>query len=501
MNQTKECYEKLIKKNKEIVLYQTIQMLLGFDQETLMPKGGTLLRAEQNALIEKQVFDAMNSTEFKRLIGDCNKLDKKTLSHEQIATIREINRDYEQKTKLSSDLVQEFVKASSIALEKWREAKEKSDFSIFQESLEKNVELCRQKAEMLGYKNHPYDALLNIYEPNITVEKLDKIFSGLKPDLISLAKKITPKSNKINQKLLNGTFSNEKQMILSKEIIKLMGLKNEKSYLSESAHPMCLALYPNDVRLTTKFHKDDLLKSYFAVIHETGHALYEANMKIESFGTPLAQAASYAIHESQSRFYETFIGQSRAFCNLSLTLFQKHFPELINVNQNDFYKYINRVSPSKIRIFADEITYNLHIILRYEIEKKLIEGSLEVKDLPKEFNRLMLEYFNVKITDDSEGCLQDIHWSLSYFGYFPTYALGNLYAGSLFESFVEKNPDYEEKISSQNLTFIQEFLTDKIHIYGREYEPIDLIEKATNKTFSEKPYLNYLREKYNTLFD
>ena len=378
MNKTQEYYKKLLNKNKNIILYQSIQMLLGFDQETLMPQKGEPLRADQNALLEKQVFDLMNSCEFKELINKCNNLDMKELNHEQIANIREINRDFKQKTKLSSELVQEFVRSSSHALEKWRQAKKESDFSIFEKALEKNVELCQKKAKMLGYVDHPYDALLDIYEPNMTVEKLDTLFSALKPTLIKLTKKITPKSQVINHDILQGSFTKTKQMALSQEIIKLLGLKSDKSCLGESSHPMCLALYPNDVRLTTKFHTDDLLKSYFAVIHETGHGLYEANLNIDHFGTPLAQPASYGVHESQSRFYETFIGQSKPFCNLTLRLFQKYFPKLNNVNEHDFYKYINRVSPTNIRIFADEITYNLHIILRYEIEKKLIEGSHEV---------------------------------------------------------------------------------------------------------------------------
>jgi carboxypeptidase Taq len=501
MNETKECYTKLLEKHKDIVLYQSIQMLLGFDQETLMPKKGESLRSEQNALLEKRVFEEMSSDSYSNLLKQCQALDKDSLTDQQNAIIREITRDYEQKTKLSSDIVQELVKASSLALEKWRKAKQANDFSIFQEALEKNITLCQEKAEMLGYKDHPYDALLDIYEPNITTKKLDKIFDGLKKALIPLIKKVTPLSQKCNQTILDGTFNREKQMALSKEIIESMGLDNDRSYLSESSHPMCLALYPNDVRLTTKFHDDDLLKSYFAVIHETGHGLYEANMKLENFGTPLAQAASYGIHESQSRFYETFIGQSTPFCKITLKLFKKHFDELKGVKDDDFYKYVNRVAPTKIRIFADEITYNLHIIVRYEIEKKLIEGSLKAKDLPHEFNRLMLEYFGIKITKDSQGCLQDIHWSLSYFGYFPSYSLGNIYAGSLFETFKEENPGWKEKIENHELSFIRKFLTDKVHQYGREYEPIDLIEKACKKPFSEAPYLNYLRDKYETLFD
>jgi carboxypeptidase Taq len=276
-----------------------------------------------------------------------------------------------------------------------------------------------------------------------------------------------------------------------------MGLSNEVHELSHTAHPFCTAFYPNDVRLTTHYNEENLLGAFLATMHEGGHGLYEANLPLDYFGTPLAEASSHGIHESQSRIWETCIGHSKPFWNHYYPKLKEIFQtELEGIPVKDFYAYVNFVKPSFIRIFSDEVTYNLHICLRYEIEKGLIEGKLKAKEVPEMWNHLMKELLGITPKTDKEGCLQDIHWSLGLVGYFPSYTLGNLYAGALFQNLKKENPNFHQKVESGEFEFITNYLKTKVHQYGREFSPKELIEKATKEPFTTKPYINYLNQKY-----
>lgn len=476
--------------------------LLEWDQETYMPSQGIELRAEQNKLINELIHKIKTGNKFAKLLSELIDMEQGTilandLSFEQKAALKELRRDFLHEKKLNISFIKKFTEATTTGLDVWKKAKSQDSFKTFLPYLNKIVTLTRKKADLLGYKDHPYNALLDLFEPEITVAKIDGIFNPLKKQLVSLLQKIQSKQKKIDPSLLKGHFPIDKQKALSHEVIDDMGLTKANYNLSETAHPFCLSLSPADIRMTTHFYEDDFTNAFFATVHECGHALYEHNLPLEHFGTPLAEPASFGIHESQSRIWETFIGQSKPFWHHYFPKLQKYFPDAYSkASLESFYDAINEVKPSFIRIFADEVTYNLHIIIRYELEKDLLQGTLAVKDLPEAWNSKMQNYLGITPKNFKEGCLQDIHWSLGLFGYFPSYTLGNLYAGALHFHLNKTYPDFHKRISSGDLKFITAYLKDKIHKHGRCYPPLELIEKATDSKFSPEPYLSYLELKY-----
>lgn len=470
-----------------------------------MPKGGIDLKGEQEQLLSELVHKQKTSTQYKKLLGSLINLETgkvllDDLKPNEKASLRELRRDLLQEDRLTAAFVKKFAQTTIDSLESWKKAKANNNFRSFSPHLTKVVKLLKKKATLLGYEKHPYDALLDLYEPGITVEKLDALFIPLKEKLIALLHKIQSQSpaKRGDPTILNGHYPTHAQKEFCQNIVSQMQLSRDNSVLSETAHPFCQSLNPDDIRLTTFYDEKNLMKGLFATIHETGHGLYEHHLPKEHFGTPLAQAASFGIHESQSRVWETFIGQSRPFWNHLHPQLKKAFPDIYNnLSIEDCYKAINFVGPSMIRIFADEVTYNLHIILRYEIEKGLMDETIQVKDIPKIWNTKMQESFGITPKTAAEGCLQDIHWSLGYIGYFPSYCLGNLYAGALFEKLLKTTSNWESQIASGNFTFINTFMREKIHKHGRQFEPLELIEKATGSPFSIPPYLNYLTTKYS----
>ncbi len=500
-------YAKLHQISKNAAVLNAVQQLLDWDQETYMPSDAIGLRSLQNELLASLVHKQRTGPAFAKALAKLVDLSSgalldTSLSPPQIAAVREWRRDYLQDKKLPASFVKTFAKTTSNATHAWAKAKKSGKFREFSPFLEKIVKLCRKKADLLGYKDHPYDALLDIYEPDMTVSYLNPLFDRLKTSLTQLLKAISARPAPDQSFLYgNDSFSKEKQLEFSHVLLKAMGFDPKTSRLDQTMHPFCAMLHPTDTRMTTHLDTNYVMSNIFSVIHEGGHGLYGLGFKEENFGSPLAQSISLGYDESQSRLWETRIGRSLSFWQHFLPLLKQVFPEKLSaVSLDAFYRAINLVKASLIRVEADEVTYSLHVIVRFEIEKALLEGSLRVKDLPEVWNAKMQEYLGVVPKTNSEGCLQDIHWAMGGLGYFPTYTLGNLYASQIFATFEKSHTDWQAKVAKGELGFIREWLHQNIHQYGKQYTAAEMIMRISGQPLSEKPFVAYLEHKYKHLY-
>lgn len=498
-------FQKLFDHSKHIHILQGVSSLLGWDQETYMPPAAAEIRGEQlktlAGLVHKERVSKKLSTPLKKLIDlKTGKILVDGLSSSQTAALREWRRDYLQDTALPQKFVEDFAKLTSQSLLAWRTARHDNTFSLFAPYLERIVAMSRKRADLLGYNDHPYDALLDQYEPEMTTKQVQTLFTQLRSTLTPLLKKIVS-SKQVNDRFLFGSWETDKQISFSHRLLEAMGYEKDKGRLDISTHPFSSAYHPTDSRITTRIHESSLMSNISAIMHEGGHGLYEMGLPIGTYGTPLAEPRSLGIHESQSRWWETRIGLTKPFWIYFLPLLKETFKgKLDSISLNEFYKAINKVEPSFIRVEADELTYPLHIILRFELEKDLIEGSLQVQDVPDAWNAKMEDYLGITPSSNKDGCLQDIHWSMGGIGYFPTYTLGNLYAAHLFEAFAKQHPDWETKVASGDLLFVKSWLHENIYQHGKRYTVHDLLKKATGKPFSADPYLHYLKKKYTEIY-
>lgn len=498
-------YKKLFQQSQKIEHLQGIMQLLDWDQETYMPEGAAESRSEQiktlAGLIHKEKVCSALSKPLSNLIDlKTGKIKAKDLKTRQQHALREYRRDYLIETALPKKFVEDFAKLSSQSMTVWREARKANDFKAFAPYLKKVIDANLKKAEYIGFEHHPYDALLDLYEPGMTEKKTSAVFNPLKKGITDLLKKIKA-APKIDDKALYGQFSEEKQLEISKSLLKTIGYDFKHGRLDLSTHPFSTAPHPTDSRITTRLDPKYVFSCISTVLHEAGHSLYSMGLPMEEFGSPLGQAISMGIHESQSRFWETRIGQSLPFIQFILPLLQEEFPkQLHHLDPKSCYRMVNRVEPSFIRVEADEVTYPLHVILRFELEKALIEGSLKVGDVPHAWNEKMKELLGICPKTDAEGCLQDVHWSMGAFGYFPTYALGNLYAAQIFTLFSKSHPDWEKRVAKGKFDFIKDFLHQNVYQWGREYQSVDLIKKITGRPFSSDDYLEYLNTKYKAIY-
>lgn len=502
MSRVHDDYQTLLKQGREIRLLSSLSMLLEWDQETYMPKGGLDFRSQQIELVSSLAHREKTSDSFKEKLSKLidlktGKVKTEELDQRKQAALREWRREFLIETKLPNEFVKTFAKTTSKATSAWSEAKSNNTFETFLPHLEQIIPLAKQKADYIGYKDHPYDALLDLYEEGMTTKKLDSLFAELKPFLTDLTQKLS-KKKRVDTAFLSANFPKEKQVEFNRFLLDEMGVDSHNARLDFSEHPFCLGLHPHDVRLTTHTSAWSFFKSISAVMHEGGHALYELGLPAEDLGSPLGDYCSIGIHESQSRWWETYIGQGLPFWKFAFPKLKETFPDqLASIDLDHFYQAINIVEPSLIRIFADEVTYILHIILRYEIEKDLLEGTINPSDLPTVWNKKMSDSFSITPDTDSEGCLQDIHWACGLIAYFPTYALGNIYSGQVFETFKKTFPDWEAKIAGGDLKFMRQFLLEKIHSRGRELPALELIEQVSHSPLSPKPYMTYLEGKYS----
>ena len=494
-------YQLFIEKVKEIHKIGAIQGHLGWDQETIMPPKGAKARSEILSWLAKEQHARVTDSDFGEMITQLEK--SSDLDENQLANVREMRRRYDKAFKLPSDFVANYALARSQALVAWQEARAASDFTMFQPHLEKLVEMTNQKIDYYGIETTRYDVLLDEYEFGMKVSDYDPLFAGLKSRLVPLlqnimeAKKINPDPTLPN----DVTFPVEAQTEFCKLVSNAMGFDFEAGRMDASTHPFSAGLWPGDTRFTTRFDEQDPFSCLYAVMHETGHALYEQGLDANHSFTPRGDAVSLGVHESQSRFWENQIGRTPAFWKVVLPWFKQQFPNAPKWSPDELNKIANCVEPGFIRVEADEVTYNLHIMLRYELEKKIFNENLSVKDIPSTWNHMFKEWFGIEVTEDRMGCLQDIHWSMGAFGYFPTYTLGNLYAAQLLEAMSQEIGDVDAIIETGDWSPMLDWLRPKIHLQGSKLTPSDLIEQATGVPPTPQPFIDYVESKYSKLYN
>jgi len=482
----------------EIMRLHYIQALLGWDQEVnMMEYKGLEGRSKQVSLIEKLIHQRVTSEKVGRLIKEAEKLD---LNEIESAMLREITREYNLAIKLPEKLVTEIAETSILAAKEWREARAKSDFSIFQKLLEKTVELQKEKAEKLGTHPDLYSTLIDLYEPGATYDWIANIFNPIKPKLIDFVKKLNSSSDKPDGSIFKKHYDEDKQFELSSKIIKKLNFDFGYGRQDKVTHPFTTSLASMDVRITTRTTEPfpDCITS---TIHEYGHAIYEMGIKKELHDTILCTGTSMGIHESQSRMWENIVGRSKEFWMYWYPTFQEYFPEnLKDVPMEEFHRAINIVRPSFIRVNADEVTYGLHIILRFEIEKDLIEGKIQVSELPEIWNSKFEELLGIVPPNDAQGVLQDVHWSGGSIGYFPTYFLGNLYGTQIYAKALEKMPNLPDDYKKGEFSNLLSYLKENIHQYGSIYRANDLIKRVTGEDLNSDYFLKYIEEKFKLIY-
>lgn len=485
----------------EVMDLQAAAALLSWDQQTYMPPAGAEERSEQLATLSRLIHLKSTAPEVGQLIEDLLPYAE-TLppDSDDARLIRKAKRAYDKQTKVPADLVAEFTQVTTLAQEAWVQARAEANFAHFRPHLEKIVELRRAYAACFAPYDHVYDPLLDDFEPGMKTAEVQAIFNALRPRQVELVRQITARPQ-VEDGFLFLRYSEKKQWDFGVEVITRFGYDWKAGRQDRSAHPFTTAFGLGDVRITTRIHPRNLTSGLFSTMHECGHALYHQGIGRNLRRTLLADGASMAVHESQSRMWENLVGRSRPFWQFAYPRLQALFPrQLGNVSLEAFYKAINKVKPSFIRVEADEATYNLHIMLRLELEIALAEGSLEVKDLPEAWNARMQEYLGIVPPDDRLGVLQDVHWSAGLIGYFPTYALGNLVSAQLWEVIHRDLPDLESRIARGEFADLLAWLREKIHRHGAKFEPQDLIQRVTGSPITPEPYLRYLTAKYGEIY-
>lgn len=505
MKQSQKNYQSLFKLSREFHLLASIDQVLGWDQETYMPEGGSAFRGEQIELLSGLIHKARTSKAFTKALGKLVDLDTGNviadgLEQRQTAALREWWRDWKRDNALPAKFVKDFSKLISQSLSVWRKAKNESNYHIFAPYLDRIVTMSRQKADYLGWKEHPYDALVNLYEHDITTKEIEVLFKALQKPICQLLEKIIAKKQ-VDSSFLHGHFSTNKQLEFGNIILNNMGFDFNSGRVDISSHPFSSTFHQTDSRITTRIHPDCLISHLLVILHEGGHALYDKGLPIEDFGSPLCEPISLGMHECQSRFWETRIGQSKPFWKHYLPLLKEAFPsKLDSVNLDTFYRGVNLVEPSFIRVDADEVTYPLHVLLRFEMERDLIEGKLPIRDIPEMWNAKMVQLLGIKPKNDQTGCLQDVHWAMGGFGYFPSYTLGTLYASHLFVGFEKDNPEWDKQIAKGDLAFVRDWLKQNVHGYGRQYSSLELLKKITGKPLKADAFIEYLQNKYSEIY-
>jgi carboxypeptidase Taq len=501
-------YKKLLEKMRNIVALHSAAAILHWDMETKMPPKGIKLRSVQLAMLSRIGHRMSTDPEIGRLLEETNKHPNyNRLNPIQKRNIYLITKHFNEQTKLPEELVAETSKQKALTIDTWKKAKATKNFIQFKPELEKLFNLKRTAAEILMKVKEtvtPYDALIDIFEPKMASETISKVFQELKQGLVSIIRKCEASLKQPNNSILKRHVPIETQQKIAKAIADFIGYDTESKRaggrIDETEHPFTTGYY-DDVRITTHYYENKFASAIFSILHEGGHALYEQNLKREWIFQPVGDACSMGFHESQSRFVENIVGRSREFWTYFLPKLKKLAGKtLTDVNLEDFLHAVNQVVPSKIRVESDEVTYGLHVIIRFNIERDLFAGKITVDELPQVWNETYREYLGVKIEDDSEGVMQDTHWASGLYGYFPSYTLGNLYSGQILSAMEKDLHGWRDNISKGDFRNVKKWLVKKVHSYGNLYDPSDLIKIITGKELVVKPYLNYLHEKYLELY-
>jgi carboxypeptidase Taq len=495
-------YQELIRRIKECTLLGSCGSVLGWDERTYMPRKGSAHRAEQLALVARMAHEMLTAAEIGRLLAE---VENSNLIQDRespaAVNVREIRRNYDRAVKIPKELVEELARVTTRAQQVWQEARQAHQFAAFQPWLEKIVKLKRQEAQAIGYKEAPYDALLDEYEPGATTAEITRAFAALRDDLVPLVGAITSSGRKAPREVLQREYPVDRQQVFGQSAAAALGFDFDAGRLDVTTHPFCSGFGPGDTRITTRYNPRFFNEAFFGILHEAGHGIYDQGLDPEHFGTPLGSAVSLGIHESQSRMWENQVGRSRSFWEHFFPQAKRLFHSALrDVSIDDFVFAVNDVQPSFIRVEADEATYNMHIILRFELEQALVSGDLKPADVPGAWNEKFKKSFGLTPATDAQGCLQDIHWSMGGIGYFLTYSLGNLYAAQFMEQARQDLGDLDGDFRQGEFGRLKGWLNEKIHRPGQRYRSVDLCKKVTGKPLSHKPLLTYLRSKYAPLY-
>jgi len=491
-------YENFLKAAKNLADLGHAQALLSWDQETYMPPKGTAQRASSLGTLAGIHHAQLTDDAFVQTV---KALKDAELKGDEAINVQEIARIQERALKIPTELVVELNETQSLAHEAWIKAREDSDFGHFAPWLEKVLGLQKEIAERVGYEGSIYNAFLDEYEPHTRAEDVAPVLHALKDRLVPLAERIGATGKKPAAGILDQDFSIDQQEAFGRRVMADLGFDLEAGRLDIAVHPFCSGLSRSDVRLTTRYSVDKMEESLFGIIHETGHGLYEQGLPEDAAGLPLCSSISLGIHESQSRLWENMVGRGRPFWTYYLPILKEHFPgQLDGVDLEAFYAAVNQVEPSFIRVEADEVTYNLHILLRFELEQALVEDRVSIADLPELWNARMEEYLGLKPENAAQGVLQDVHWSFGLIGYFPTYSLGNLYAAQFFQQAQKDMPGLDDDLAAGRLAGLKGWLNEKVHRRGRRVNAGELVREVTGEELSADYFMDYLEGKFGDLY-
>lgn len=502
MNRTDAAYAELTTLVQRAHTLATVGDLLGWDEQVNLPPGAAEQRAGQHAVMAETVHAASSDA---RIGAALTVLDaeRETLTEDQRAVFFQARKDYDRATKLPADFVREKAAQGSRGYHAWAKAKAAADFASYAPVLEKNLELAKQEAGYLGWSAAPYDYALDKHDPGLTATTVERLFTELKRDLVPLVRAITAspiaaRAREVGARLKG--FPVEAQRAFLKEVTEKVGFDYARGRIDVSLHPFCSG-FGSDVRMTTRFNADQPLDALFSSIHETGHGLYEQGLPSAHLGTALGIHAGMAMHESQSRLWENQVARSRGFWKFFEPRWRELFPEqTAGVSSDELYLAVNAVEPTLIRVDADEVTYNLHIVLRFELEKKLYSGELAVRDLPAAWRQASIELVGLEPQNDREGVLQDVHWSDGAFGYFPSYCLGNMIAAQLWERVQALRPEIEAEFARGDFSWLLAWLRENVHQHGRKYSALELVRRVTGEELGPKALVRYLKNRYGSLY-
>lgn len=487
-------YNEYTKHLRQLADVMYASAVLQWDQETYMPEKGAEIRGQQLATLAGMAHELSTDKKFGELLQKLK--DDVSLDTKQKRNIGLSLKDYNDRKKYSTEFVQKMTLTVAETFTAWQEAKNKNDYSIYAPKLEKLLQLKKEETQILGYKDHPYDALLDQYEPGLTTKEVEKVFEDVKQQLVPFVKEILKKTPP-RDNFMYRHYDKDKQWNFGIDLLKQMGYDFATGRQDMSSHPFTIHFSPNDVRVTTRISEDNLHEMIWSTIHEGGHALYEQGIPVSEYGLPSGEAVSLGIHESQSRLWENNVGRSLIYWKGNFPKLQEIFPEqLKDVTAEEFYKAMNLVKPSLIRTNADELTYHLHILIRFEMEKEIMEGKVAVNELPQLWNKKYKHYLGVDVPDDAHGILQDIHWSHGSIGYFPTYSIGSFCAAQFFATAEKQIPGLEKEIESGNMKPLLEWLRRNIHQYGKQYSAQQLCERISGEKLNFGYFMEYAREKY-----
>lgn len=501
-------YNTLLTKARDVFVIGWTQSLVSWDMETKMPPKGIALRSEQLAQLSQIAYRMVTDPEFGKLLDRIEKnTNYETLNEHQKRNVYLARKNYDEQTKLPEKLVVETAKQQAIAIDVWKKAKAAKNYSMFRPELEKLFELRKQAAEILMSVKKtatPYDALLDLFEPRVLSDQIAKVFSELRGSLVSILQKCVASPKQPDLSVIQRKVPANIQEEISKELARFLEYdiesKNAGGRIDTTEHPFTTGYY-DDVRITTHYYEDLPASSLFSVMHECGHAIYEQNLNRDWMYQPIGVSSGYGFHESQSRFVENIVGRSPEFWTYFLPKLKSLTGNVFaDVDLDRFVHAINQVRPSKIRVEADEVTYCLHIIIRFEIEKALFEDKVKVAELPGVWNQKYMDYLGVTIENDSEGVMQDTHWASGYFGYFPSYALGNIYSGQLLHKLDTELPSWKQQIIAGNFHDAKQWMAKNVHSYGALYDPVDMLKKITGEEINPTHYINYLNTKFSKLY-